>query len=91
MLKLVSLNLNGIRSAATKGFTEWAEREQVDCMGVQEIKAQAPDVAGRLDRIGELQGYFHHAQKKGYSGVGMFTRIAPSDVIIGFDGAEFDT
>ena len=91
MLKLVSLNLNGIRSASTKGFTEWAEREQVDCMGVQEIKAQATDVAGRLDRIGELQGYFHHAQKKGYSGVGMFTRIAPSDVIIGFDGAEFDT
>ena len=90
MLKLVSLNLNGIRSANTKGYAAWAQREQIDCIGVQEIKAQAEDVAGRLDRIADLQGYFHHAQKKGYSGVGLFTRMAPSDVIIGFDGAEFD-
>lgn len=45
--RLVTLNLNGIRSAATKGFVEWAEQTQADCMGVQEVKAQAADVAGR--------------------------------------------
>ena len=44
MFRLVSLNLNGIRSAATKGFREWAEQSSIDCMGVQEIKAQAEDV-----------------------------------------------
>jgi exodeoxyribonuclease-3 len=59
-------------------------------MGVQEIKAQAADVAGRFERIGKLAGHFHFAEKKGYSGVGLYTRKAPSEVIAGFDRAEFD-
>jgi len=59
-------------------------------MGVQEVKAQAGDVAGRFERLGELHGHFHFAQKKGYSGVGLYTRKAPSAVISGFDGGEFD-
>jgi len=88
--RLVTLNLNGIRSAASKGFLTWAESAAADCMGVQEIKAQPEDVAGRFDRIDRLRGYFHHAQKKGYSGVGLYTRKAPSAVIHGFDRAEFD-
>jgi exodeoxyribonuclease-3 len=89
--RLITLNLNGIRSAAAKGFVEWAERAGADCMGVQEVKAQAADVSGRFDAIGRLQGHFHFAQKKGYSGVGLYTRRKPSDVIVGFDGGgEFD-
>jgi exodeoxyribonuclease-3 len=88
--RLVTLNLNGIRSAAAKGFMEWAEGLAIDCMGVQEVKAQAPDVSERFDRIGNLRGHFHFAQKKGYSGVGLYTRKAPSDVVVGFDGDEFD-
>jgi len=89
--RLVTLNLNGIRSAASKGFVEWAEGLSIDCMGVQEVKAQAPDVSDRFDRVADLDGHFHYAQKKGYSGVGLYTRKAPSDVIAGFDGDEFDT
>jgi len=50
VFRLVSLNLNGIRSAATKGLLPWAEAIGADCMGVQEIKAQQADVAGRFDR-----------------------------------------
>ncbi len=88
--RLISLNLNGIRSAANKGFVEWAQAAGADCMGVQEIKAQHGDVAGRLDTVGKLKGHFHYAQKKGYSGVGLYTRKAPSDVIIGFGSEEFD-
>ncbi len=88
--RLVTLNLNGIRSAAKKGFVEWAESAAADCMGVQEVKAQADDVAGTLDRIGRLQGHFHFAQKKGYSGVGLFLKKAPSAVITGFGTPEFD-
>ena len=88
--RLVTLNLNGIRSAATKGFVAWAEAADADCIGVQEIKAQADDVSGRFDRLGDLQGYFHFAQKKGYSGVGLYTRKAPSAVITGFGSEEFD-
>ena len=88
--RLVTLNLNGIRSAATKGFVEWAAGTGADCMGVQEVKAQAEDVAGRLDHVAGLQGHFHFAQKKGYSGVGVYAKTTPSDVIIGFGSKEFD-
>ena len=59
-------------------------------MGVQEVKAQAADVAGRFERVGDLDGHFHFAEKKGYSGVGMYTKRAPSDVRIGFGCDEFD-
>jgi exodeoxyribonuclease-3 len=90
MFRIVTLNLNGIRSAADKGFAEWAASVGADCMGVQEIKAQASDIAGRLDRIGDLDGHHHFAQKKGYSGVGLYTRRAPSAVLTGFRCSEFD-
>ena len=90
MFRLVSLNLNGIRSAATKGLVPWAEALGADCMGVQEIKAQQADVAGRFERLHDLHGHFHFAEKKGYSGVGVYTRKTPSDVVVGFGTPEFD-
>lgn len=91
MFRLVTLNLNGIRSASTKGLEAWVASQKPDCMGVQELKAQHPDLAGRFEEIAGLKGYFHCAEKKGYSGVGMYTRHEPSDVIYGFDeGGEFD-
>ena len=88
--RLVTLNLNGIRSAASKGFVEWAATEAADCMGVQEIKAQADHIDGRLDRVAGLHGHFHFAQRKGYSGVGLYTKKTPSDVITGIGNKEFD-
>jgi exodeoxyribonuclease-3 len=88
--RLVTLNLNGIRSAATKGFREWTESMRPDCMGVQEVKAQAADVVGNLDTVAGMPGHFHYAQKKGYSGVGLYTRHEPSDVITGLGAQEFD-
>jgi len=89
-VRLVSLNLNGIRSAASKGWAEWVARSGVDCMGVQELKAQAPDLAGRFEQVAGLAGHFHCAEKKGYSGVGLYARQAPSAVITGFGSPEFD-
>jgi exodeoxyribonuclease-3 len=88
--RLVSLNLNGIRSAASKGLADWLAMAGADFMGVQELKAQADDVAGTLDRIGPMQGHFHFAQKKGYSGVGLYLKKPPSAVITGFGAPEFD-
>ena len=88
--RLISLNLNGIRSAATKGFVQWAHDAAADCMGVQELKAQAADVHGTLDTVAGLQGHFHCAEKKGYSGVGLFVKKAPSAVLTGFGSDEFD-
>jgi exodeoxyribonuclease-3 len=88
--RLVTLNLNGIRSAADKGFVAWAEGLDPDCMGVQEVKAQQDTVAGRFDSLAGMRGHFHFAQKKGYSGVGLYTRKDPSAVIAGFGDEEFD-
>ncbi len=90
MFRLVSLNLNGIRSAATKGFEAWAASVAADCMGVQEIKAQADTVTGRFDSVAGMTGHFHFAEKKGYSGVGLYARKKPSAVILGIGNAEFD-
>jgi exodeoxyribonuclease-3 len=90
VFRLVSLNLNGIRSAATKGLVPWAESIGADCMGVQEVKAQAADIAGRFERVHDLHGHFHFAEKKGYSGVGLYARKTPSDVVVGFGSPEFD-
>ncbi len=90
MFKLVSLNLNGIRSATSKGLEAWLDQTRPDCIGVQEVKAQAGDVAGRFEELSGLRGHFHFAEKKGYSGVGMYTRHEPSDVRIGYGSPEFD-
>ena len=90
MFRLVSLNLNGIRSAASKGFEAWAEAVAADCMGVQEIKAQADTVVGRFDTVAGMHGHFHYAEKKGYSGVGLYTRKQPSAVVTGIGDPEFD-
>ena len=78
MLRLVTLNLNGIRSAASKGWLPWVESIGANCMGVQEIKAQAEDVSNRFDVIDGMKGHFHFAAKKGYSGVGLYSRKKPS-------------
>ncbi len=88
--RLVTLNLNGIRSAANKGFVDWATQAGADCMGVQELKAQAADVAGRFETVAGMQGHFHFADKKGYSGVGIYSRKTPTEVIVGLGQADFD-
>ena len=90
MFKLTSLNLNGIRSAATKGLEAWVAGTTPDCICVQELKAQAPDVMGRFEQIAGMKGYFHFAEKKGYSGVAIYTRHEPSDVVTGYGSTEFD-
>jgi exodeoxyribonuclease-3 len=90
LFKLTSLNLNGIRSATTKGLEAWMSGVNPDCICVQEVKAQAADVEGRFEALAGLNGHFHFAQKKGYSGVGVYTRHEPSDVIVGYNSPEFD-
>ena len=90
MFKLTSLNLNGIRSAARKGLQDWVAQSLPDCICVQELRAQAADIRGHFDEIAGLKGHFHFAEKKGYSGVAIYTRHEPSDVITGYGCTEFD-
>ncbi len=89
MLKVITLNLNGIRSAVRKGFFDWLHQQNADVICVQEIKAQQTD----LDKILIPEGYhayFHCAEKKGYSGVGIYSRHKPQQVITGLGWATAD-
>ncbi|SFB86943.1 exodeoxyribonuclease-3 [Polaromonas sp. OV174] len=90
MFKLTSLNLNGIRSATSKGLQDWLAQSMPDCICVQELKAQAADISGKFEEIAGLKGHFHFAEKKGYSGVGVYSRHEPSEVIVGYGSTEFD-
>jgi exodeoxyribonuclease-3 len=90
LFKLTSLNLNGIRSATSKGLEGWLTQARPDCICVQEVKAQHDDVHGKFHELAGMQGHFHYAQKKGYSGVAVYTRHEPSDVVIGYNSPEFD-
>lgn len=89
-MRFITANLNGVRSAASKGFFDWLAKQKADALGVQELKAQADVVESQFASCGKLTGHFHYAEKKGYSGVGLYTKEAPSDVITGLGIAEFD-
>ena len=93
-MRIISLNLNGIRSAARKGCFEWLAGQGADVLCVQELKAQEADMTAEFLVPGEpkhpLRGHFQYAQKKGYSGVGLYSREAPVKVHIGFGSQEFD-
>ena len=90
MLRIISLNFNGIRSAAKKGCFEWLAAQKADALCVQELKAQAADMTPGFITPGKLSGQFHYAGKKGYSGTGVYSRATPQKVRIGFGSKEFD-
>ncbi len=91
MLRIVTLNLNGIRSAAAKGLFDWLPQLDANIICVQELKAQAADLSAPLLAPDGLAGRFHHAEKKGYSGVGLYHGgQAPQRVVEGLGIAEFD-
>ena len=90
MLKIISANLNGIRSAAKKGFFEWMALQSADFVCVQELKAQAPDMTPEFLAPAGYHGHFHYAEKKGYSGVGIYSKVEPDAIQVGFGCHEFD-
>jgi len=90
MLRIVSLNLNGIRSAAGKGFLVWLQNQNADLICLQELKAQSGDLSDEIRAPNGFQGWFHCAEKKGYSGVGIYSRHPPERVVEGIGNPEFD-
>ena len=90
MLRIISLNLNGIRSATTKGVFDWLALQNADIACVQELKAQDCDLTEAMRTPPGYQGWFHCAEKKGYSGVGIYSKIKPDNVVVGLGNAEFD-
>ncbi|MRR52357.1 MAG: exodeoxyribonuclease III [Rhodocyclaceae bacterium] len=89
-MRIVTANLNGIRSAASKGFFDWMLGEQADVVCVQELKAQAGDLMPAMRSPAGYHGCFHYAEKKGYSGVGIYSRRRPDRVVEGIGHAGFD-
>lgn len=90
MLRIISANLNGIRSAVKKGFLPWVVKQNPDFVCMQELKAQHDDLDGAILNPDGLYGYFHHAEKKGYSGCGIYTPHKPDEVLYGYGNEEFD-
>lgn len=90
MLRVITANLNGVRSAARKGFFDWLARENADVICVQELKAQEQDMLDPVLRPKDYHSYFHFAEKKGYSGVGIYSRIEPKKVVTGLGWHEAD-
>ncbi len=88
--RIITLNVNGIRSAERKGFLRWLGRSRADVVCVQEIKAQADDMSAKLLAPSGFQGFFHHADKRGYSGVGVYTRHKPVNVVEGIGIPDID-
>jgi exodeoxyribonuclease-3 len=89
-VRIITANVNGIRSAAKKGFIEWLTNTQADFVCLQEIKAQLDDLSQDLIAPKHYMSYFHCAQKKGYSGTGIYSKHQPDQVVSGFGIAEFD-
>ena len=89
-MRIISVNVNGIRSADSKGFFDWLQQQQADFVCVQELKAQAGDMRAHMLQPAGMQGYFHYAEKKGYSGVAVYCRQQPDTVLHGIGWPEFD-
>ena len=89
-MRIISANLNGIRSAASKGFFNWLEAQHADVVCLQELKAQITDLSREMLQPGEFHGYFHCAEKKGYSGVGIYSRKQPDALIEGLGIPDID-
>ena len=89
-MRIISINLNGIRSAFSKELLPWLLQQDADIICLQELKAQAADMTPDMLAPPGYQGYFHYAEKKGYSGVGIYCRHKPQEVVVGLGIAEFD-
>ena len=90
MLRIVTLNVNGIRSAASKGLFRWLRREEPDVVCLQEVKADEVDIPEALRFPPGLHGFFHCAQRRGYSGTALYAAKEPRAVRLGFGVPEFD-
>jgi exodeoxyribonuclease-3 len=90
-VKIITANLNGIRSAAKKGFFEWMVAQKADVICVQEIKAQHADLESAVAHPDGYHRYFHCAEKKGYSGVGIYCKQEPEKVITGLGWTDADS
>jgi len=90
-MKIITANVNGIRAAGRKGFFEWLQVVQADVVAIQETKAQIDQLSDELYHPTDYFCFYHDAQKKGYSGVALYCKHEPDNVIVGMGNEEFDS
>ena len=91
-MRIITLNANGIRAAARKGFFEWMDKQDADVICIQETKAQHHQLLDRQFFPPGYHVYYHDAVKKGYSGVAIYTRHQPTQVNygLGWDVMDYE-
>jgi exodeoxyribonuclease III len=89
-LRVITLNVNGVRSAAKKGLFRWLAAQQADVVCLQELKCHEADLDTKLHGLRLFETCHAFARKKGYSGVALYSRRPPDEVRRGFASREFD-
>lgn len=89
-MKLISWNVNGIRAVSKKGFYDWFEKESPDILCLQETKAHPEQLTDEIFHPRGYHNYWSAAEKKGYSGVAVYTKKEPISVVEGLGSKEFD-
>jgi len=90
-LRILSWNVNGIRAAYKKGFLDWFKKENPDILCIQETKASEEQLIDELRNVDGFTSYFSSAERKGYSGVAVYTKQKPKKVEHGFGIQSFDS
>ena len=89
-MRIVSWNVNGIRAVANKGFADSIKAMDADIIGIQETKAQIDQLGPEITQLEGYKSWFYSAERKGYSGTALYSRIEPEDVSFGLGTDEFD-
>ncbi len=89
-MKIISWNVNGIRAATKKGFLDWLMKESPDILGIQEIKAMEDQLSPEILAPPGYNAFFNPAQRKGYSGTAIYTKLKPDSIATGFGVEKFD-
>jgi exodeoxyribonuclease III len=89
-MRVVTVNVCGIRSAAEKGLFRWLRRQRADFICLQETRCPQDQLSGHDVQLAGYHGIFCEAERKGYAGVALYSRLAPDRVVHGFGVDEFD-
>ena len=89
-IRALSWNVNGLRAVLKKGFLEWFSQESPEILCLQETKAHEDQLPGSLKAIEGYRSYFSTPERKGYSGVALYTKTEPVQVTYGFGVEKFD-
>jgi exodeoxyribonuclease-3 len=90
VMRVISLNVNGIRSASRKGVFDWLKRQKADVVCLQETKAQEDQLTDPMFRPDGQHCFYYDAKKKGYAGTAVYARTEPDKVVTGIGVKEFD-